>query len=96
MEFEAHRDEHREFMKAQSVKNDELIDAIKDNTSAVAALASKVADIVAKTEGIIEIYENTRGFAKVTKLAGQAVIYISSVIAAATALLYYFHDLTIR
>ena len=95
MAFQSHRAEHREFMEAQTRKNDELINAIKDNTSAVASLASKVADIVSKTEGIIEIYESGKGFAKVTKMAGQATIFIAAVITAVIFILYHMHDITL-
>jgi len=76
--FEMHRTEQQQF-------NTELLASIKENTTAVASLASK-------TETIMEVWAASQGAFKVMKWVGSAVKWVAGVLIAIGGVWYYFKN----
>lgn len=74
-EFIEHQEQFEAYRMDQQKLYQELLTAIKDNTTAVSALASR-------TEGILEIWEASQGAYLFAKWVGKLVLWVSSTMGA--------------
>lgn len=82
LEFKEHKELFNTHRMEQAELYADLLNAIRENTSAVSKLATK-------TESIIEVWEASQGAVQVLKWAGSIILWFSS-IGAAVAAVYYF------